>query len=117
NERPAMKPSIPKRERSPSTQSRNEACGVSPWRRLPLLCAVVLVGSGFTSLARSPILLIEYLTGSQVRLSCSNASGTVVLEATDSLSPINVWRPLAQVPAVSNGQFSVTIDATGGSRF
>jgi RHS repeat-associated protein len=73
--------------------------------------------SALTSLARSPFLFIEYGTNSQIRLCWTNAVGTIVLEQTDSLSPVSAWRRLAQVPATSNGQFSVTIDSTSGGRF
>ena len=82
---------------------------------LILLYSGALCGA-LTSFAQSlPGLLIEHSTSSQVRLSWTNTSGNIVLEAADSLSPTNVWRPVAR--ALSNGQFSVTIAMTGNNRF
>src|SRR5688572_10281282 len=89
-----------------------------PEKRFSLLCAVVLACGSFTSLAQSlPNLLIDFVTGSQVRLSWTNRPGNIVLEETDALTPTSIWQAFPQNPTLLNGQFSVLVDVIGVSRF
>jgi hypothetical protein len=51
-----------------------------------------------------PFQLIDFSTGSQVRLSSTNTPGNIVLQETDNL-------------ALLNGQFSVIVDVTESAAF
>src|SRR5262245_44965470 len=90
----------------------------SECRTLLAAGAVALAVSAITNLAQSPPNLhIDHPANSKVRLSWTNVPGAIVLEETDSLSPGNAWRRVEQIPTLSNGQLSLTVDFFGGNRF
>src|SRR5262245_47025254 len=86
-------------------------------RLLAPLLLFLLATSSAHSQPSPPNLLIDFITGSQGRLSWTNTPGNIVLEGTDTLTPTSIWQTFPQNPTLANGQFSVLVDVTGISRF
>ena len=84
-------------------------------KKLLLFCAVSLSSGAFSALAQSPPpLLVESVSASQFRLSWAEMPGAdIVLEEANSLTD---WQPVPQIPALTDGRFSVTLDLAGFNR-
>lgn len=113
-----MIPSTRQPDLQPSSPLREPVCGSSRLTRLRLVGAVVLTCGPFAGLAQSlPDLRIDSVTVSQFRLSWTQTPGLFVLEETETLTPLGVWRPFPGDPTPSDGRLSVIVETTESSRY
>ena len=87
-------------------------------KKVLILGTLIPVCGSFSSLAQAPLsLLVNFNNGYQVRLSWTNAPGTIILEETDRLAAASVWKPSPTTPILVNGWYSVLLDIPGPGRF
>lgn len=73
--------------------------------------------SACTQVGSLPTLAIRPATNDEVSLTWTNTTTGFVLKETDSLSPPIQWTTVTNMPAMSNGQFVVTLAIASGNRF
>jgi hypothetical protein len=73
--------------------------------------------SACVPVASVPALKVVPATNHQVSITWTNTTTGFGLKQTSSLSPPIQWATVTNTPAVSNGQFVVTLSAGTGSRF
>src|SRR5262245_16419947 len=84
-----------------------------------VLCALGILGCAASSFAQSllSVSLFQSISNQSVRLSWPASASGFVLEETDALGGASVWQSVAQTPSLQDNQLSVTVSATGKSRY
>ena|SRR6266545_2134250 len=84
-----------------------------PW---PEIAGILFLHLGiFTANAQS--LSIHATANKITQITWASGITDLVLEETSALGPSALWRRVTQSPALANNQYSVTLDASGGTRF
>lgn len=73
--------------------------------------------SACAQVGSQPTLAISPSTNDEVSLTWTNTATGFVLKETESLSPPIQWTTVTNMPAMSNGQFVVTLAIGSGNRF
>src|SRR5262245_17590529 len=84
-----------------------------------VLCALGILGCAASAFAQSlvSVSLFQSISNQSVRLSWPASASGFVLEETDALGGASLWQPVAQTPSLQDNQLSVTVSATGKSRY